>query len=73
MGLLNVIKLANDYNKAKKYLKKNKHVVEDAKKFIEKAESMLKYILDLKQELQNFIGEVEKVIEGLKKIVKAGK
>ena len=62
MGLLNVIKLANDYNNAKKLLKSKKADVEKIAKVIE---SLQKYISFLK----NFVLELEERIEQAKELM----
>ena len=68
MGLFNVIKLANDYNKAKKLLENKKITVEDAKKLIERIKEFVDYLYKLKDELSNFISKVKETIVELKKI-----
>ena len=62
MGLLNVIKLANDYNKAKKLLKSKKADVEKIAKIIG---SLQEYIAVLK----TFVLELEEKIYQAKEIM----
>lgn len=62
MGLLNVIKLANDYNKAKKLLESKKADVEKIAKIIG---SLQEYITMLK----NFVVELEEKIYQAKELM----
>lgn len=68
MGLFNIIKLANDYNKAKKLLQSKKPDVEKAKQLIEKVKGFVDYLYSIKDELAKFIKDVKDTIAELKKI-----
>ena len=63
MGILNVIKLANDYNKAKKLISSKKPDIEKAKALIEKVKGFVEYLYSLKDKLQELILEVKDVIK----------
>lgn len=70
MGLFNVIKIANDYAKAKKYLETRKGDIENVKKFIENVKKYIEYLGGLKTELENIIATAKDVLTNLKKVVK---
>lgn len=68
MGLFNVIKLANDYNKAKKLLA-SKHIdIAKAKELIERVKQLVDYLYSLKDKLSELIQDVKGVIKGLKEV-----
>ena len=73
MGLFNVIKLANDYNKAKKYLKTRKKDLEMVKDLIEKVKIFLMCVTDIKDKTIELINKVQITIKELEKEVKGGK
>lgn len=70
MGLLSVIRLANDYNKAKKALKTKKVDVDRVKKLIEKVKSYLEWLEDFKVEIEGYIAKAKAIIEGLQEKLK---
>jgi peptidoglycan hydrolase CwlO-like protein len=65
MGLLNVIKLANDYNKAKKLLKSNKAKVEQIQKYIDSLHNFIEWIKDFKVELDEWIEKAKQLMKDL--------
>lgn len=76
MGLLNVIKLANDYNKAKKLLKNQKVDKAKIKESIAKIQEYIKELKDMKNRLEVLIVKAKeriRALEELLKIRKAGK
>ena len=62
MGLLNVIKLANDYNKAKKLVESKKADVEKITKIIESLQEYINW-------LKGFIVELEEIIYQAKELM----
>lgn len=73
MGLFNLIKIANDYAKAKKYLESRKCDVEKAKEYITKIKNFIEYVDALKIELLDIINNAKEILDGLKKTVKESK
>lgn len=65
MGILNVIKLANDYNKAKKYLKQSKV---DAKKIKEITEKLQDYVAELNKTRDEITVHILKVKEVMRNL-----
>lgn len=61
MGLFNVIKLANDYAKAKKVLAQKKIDIKKAKEFID---LLYKY----KDELSTYIRDIKDILKRLKEV-----
>lgn len=64
MGVFNVIKLANDYVQAKRYLKKNKVDAIKIRNFIDKLQDYI-------EELRNFKAQVEVHINKAKEVIRA--
>lgn len=73
MGLFNVIKLANDYNKAKKYLESRKEDLQCVKDLVEKVKKFLEYVTEVKDSLAVLINQVQATIKELEKEIKGGK
>lgn len=73
MGLFNVIKLANDYNKAKKYLESRKEDLQYVKDLVEKVKKFLEYVTEVKDSLAVLINQVQATIKELEKKIKGGK
>ena len=76
MGLFNVLKLANDYNKAKKFIEKIRNKYEDklisideAKQLLDKLAAFAKYLKDLKGELNQLITRVADYIVEIKELL----
>lgn len=76
MGLFNVLKLANDYNKAKKFIEKIRNKYEDklisideAKQLLDKLAAFAKYLKDLKGELNQLISRVADYIVEIKELL----
>jgi len=65
MGILNVIKLANDYSKAKKLLKSNKAKVEQIQKYIDSLHNFIEWIKDFKVELDEWIEKAKQLMRDL--------
>lgn len=61
MGLFNVLRLANDYNKAKKFVEdklKGKRVdIEKAKALVEKLKELVEYIKTLLKDLERIVAK----------------
>lgn len=72
MGIFNVIKLANDYNKAKKVLKDNKANINKIKDAIERVQKFIKELDSMRAELTNFICKVKDVARKLNVKLKKG-
>lgn len=68
MGLFNVIRLANDYNKAKKMLSSKKIDVEKIKGMVERIKSYLDYLYEMKDRLDEIIQHVKQMIKDLKSV-----
>lgn len=62
MGLLNVIKLANDYNKAKKLLESKKADVAKIAKIIGSLQEYVKWLKGFIVELEERIHQAEKLM-----------
>ena len=76
MGLFNVLKLANDYSKAKKFIEKIRNnyedkliSIEEAKKLLDKLGAFAKYLKDLKGELNQLITRVADYIVEIKELL----
>lgn len=65
MGLLNVIKLANDYSKAKRLLKSNKTKVEEIQKSIDSLHNFIEWLKDFKAELDEWIEKSKQLMKSL--------
>lgn len=65
MGLLNVIKLANDYSKAKKLLKSNKTKVEEIQKSIDSLHNFIEWLKDFKVDLDEWIEKSKQLMKDL--------
>lgn len=63
MGILNVIKLANDYNKLKKLVEKGNIDVSKVKSTIENVKKFLGMLEHLKVELQELIDRVKEILK----------
>ena len=74
MGLFSVFKLANDYNKAQKYLKEKDISVYKARKVITSMVKGIDYLKNLRTQLNELItkynGVVNKLINKLKRRIK---
>ena len=74
MGLFSVFKLASDYNKAQKYLKKKDISVDKARKVITSMVKGIDYLKNLRTQLNELItkynGVVNKLINKLKRRIK---
>lgn len=73
MGLFNVFRLANDYAKLKKYLKKNKYKVDEVNKIVEKCLSHIEYLKSLRDQLNDFIKEIKDTVASVKDMLKGNK
>ena len=65
MGVFNVIKLANDYVKAKKVLKEKKVDAKKIKELIEKLHEYIKQLNETKDVILGHIAKVKEVMRGL--------
>lgn len=66
MGLINVVKLANDYNKAKKLLKKNGKIdASKIKELIEKLHDFIEELKDIQLKISEFILKVKSIMKSL--------
>ena len=74
MGLFSVFKLANDYNKAQKYLKEKDISVDKVRKVIASMVKGIDYLKNLRTQLNELItkynGVVNKLINKLKRRIK---
>lgn len=74
MGLFSVFKLANDYNKAQRYLKEKDISVDKARKVITSMVKGIDYLKNLRTQLNELItkynGVVNKLINKLKRRIK---
>lgn len=76
MGVFNVIKLANDYVQAKRYLKKNKVDVTKVRDFIDKLQDYIEELRNFKAQIEVHINKAKEVIRALSdrlKVRKVGK
>lgn len=73
MGLFNVIKLANDYNKAKKFIEANKQDVEKAKKLIDSIKNFIDYLKGMRTELDELIATAKVRVMTLKEMIRKDK
>ena len=75
MGILNVIKLANDYNKAKKLLKdeKIKGKAEEVRKTVQKLRGLVGELNEYRDKLTVFILKVKDTMTTLNNRVKTRK
>lgn len=75
MGLLNVIKLANDYNKAKKLLKdgKLKNKADEVRKVVQKLRDFVAELNKYRDKLTIFILKVKETITSLNDRIKTRK
>lgn len=65
MGILNVIKLANDYNKAKKLLEKNEVKVDEIRKVVTSITKGVEYLKNLRTQLSELISKYNSVASRL--------
>lgn len=65
MGLFSVFKLANDYNKAQKYLKEKDISVDKARKVITSMVKGINYLKDLRTQLNELITKYNSVVNKL--------
>jgi len=72
MGLINVIKTANDIQKAKKFLASKSTDIEKAKKLIESLKKALEYLDSIKIQIVDVINSGKTMLKELKAI-KEGK
>lgn len=76
MGVFNVIKLANDYVQAKRYLKKNKVDATKIRDFIDKLQDYIEELRSFKAQVEVHINKAKEVIRALSdrlKVRKVGK
>ena len=73
MGLLNVIKLANDYVQAKRYLKKNKVDTKKVKEYIDKLHDFIDVLNDYKDWITSHILKTKEVMSMLSNKLKERK
>lgn len=76
MGVFNVIKLANDYIQAKRYLKKNKVDAAKIRDFIDKLQDYIEELRNFKAQVEIHINKAKEVIRALSdrlKVRKVGK
>ena len=75
MGILNVIKLANDYNKAKKLLKdeKIKGKAEEVRKIVQKLRDFVAELNEYRDKLTVFILKVKETMSSLNDRIKTRK
>ena len=75
MGLFNVLKLANDYNKAKKFIETKiadkKVDLEKAKGYLEKLKKFSDILKDIKKEVNKLIALVQDYRYRIEEIIKA--
>ena len=65
MGLLNVLKLANDYSKAKKYLKEKKVDAKKIKEVVERLHDYVSELNELRDKLTVHILKVKEIMRDL--------
>ena len=68
MGVFNVIKLANDYAKAKKILASKNIDIKKAKELVEKIKEFIDVLYKYKDELNLYIKEVKDILKKLKEV-----
>lgn len=73
MGVFNVIKLANDYVQAKRYLKKNKVDAKKVRDFIDKLQDYIEELRNFKAQVEAHINKTKEVIRALSDRLKARK
>ena len=73
MGILNVIKLANDYNNAKKLLKSKKFDATKIKDAIDKLHDFIEELKNMKNELDAFIVRTKELMRKLSELLKTRK
>lgn len=73
MGVFNVIKLANDYVQAKRYLKKNKVDVTKIRDFIGRLQDYIEELRNFKAQVEIHINKAKEVIRALSDRLKARK
>lgn len=72
MGLLNVIKLANDYSKAKKALKEKKVNIDKVKGYIDSLKKIVEFYKEWRIDIEERISKVKELINGLKQLETEG-
>lgn len=74
MGLFNVIRLANDYNKAKKLLEKKDVKVDEIRKVITSITKGVEYLKNIRTKLSELISKhntvITKLVSKLKRRIK---
>lgn len=70
MGLFSLIKLANDYGKAKKFVESKKGDVEKLKLFVEKIKAFINSLEGYKNQLISIIGEAKEFLKELEARIK---
>ena len=73
MGVFNVIKLANDYVHAKRYLKKNKVDATKIRDFIDRLQDYIEELRNFKAQVEIHINKAKEVIRALSDRLKARK
>lgn len=73
MGLLNVIKLANDYQNAKKLLKKNSTKVKDIENAILKVQEFIIELKDFGNKIKSLTNRAKDLISELSERIPKGK
>ena len=73
MGLLNVIKLANDYQNAKKLLKKNSAKVKDIENAILKVQEFIIELKDFGDKIKSLTNRAKDLISELSERIPKGK
>ena len=73
MGVFNVIKLANDYVQAKKYLKKNKVDAKKIKEYMDKLHNFIEVLNNYKDWITSHILKTKEVMSMLSKRLKERK
>ena len=70
MGLVNVIKLANDYNKAKKAIESKKIDAIKIKRYLDSLHDIVDIVKSAKKKLDEFISHVKEIMEKLSELLK---
>lgn len=73
MGVFNVIKLANDYVQAKRYLKKNKVDAKKIKEYMDKLHDFIEVLNNYKDWITSHILKTKEVMSMLSKRLKERK